>query len=388
MGEVTTLTNVKIWDGIDWSTADSLVMDGDKITALGNGLGQENAQGVVMDCAGATLVPGLIDAHVHMELNPENRKAPAQTSESVAPEMAVRAEAMVKAGITTARDLGGGKWLELTLRDQITAGELLGPRLLCSGQPITTPEGHCHFWGGGCSNLEEALEVIARQDRRGVDLIKVMATGGTMTKGSAPKDAQFDLETLTKIVERANELGYHVAAHCHGTKGIHHAAHAKVTTIEHCSWVGEEGWATDYNPEVALAIAKNGVWVSPTISRGWKRMLGGSGKTLERMRVGFRGLKALGVPFIASTDAGIPGVFHHHLPEALAVFSEIAELTTAQTMRASTWEAALAIGLGEVTGRLAPGFAADLLLLDGDPLDDLEALTRPVAVWARGRKAL
>ena len=110
--------------------------------------------------------------------------------------MRERSEKMAMAGITTARDLGGGAWYELTLRDEIAAGQFTGPRLLCSGQPITSPQGHCHFWGGEAHNLEAAQAVLKRQVDKGVDLIKIMATGGRLTKGSEPLDAQFPQATM------------------------------------------------------------------------------------------------------------------------------------------------------------------------------------------------
>jgi imidazolonepropionase-like amidohydrolase len=321
-----------------------------------------------------------------MELNPEHTRPPETTNLLQRPDMDRRARAMVQAGITTARDLGGGAWLELGLRDDIAAGRIAGPRLLCAGQPITSPAGHCHFWGGEAADLQQACAVLDRQAGKGVDLIKVMASGGRMTRGSDPASVQFDLATLEGIVKTAEKHGLPVAAHCHGTRAIELAARAGVRTIEHCSWVGRDGWASDYQDEVARIILERGAWVSPTINRGWQRFLkDGSTPTLTRIRGAFTAMQAMGIPLVASTDAGIPGVFHQDLPLALAVFSRIAQLSPAATLRAATSEAARALGLEGITGRLAPGFEADVLIVDGDPLTDLAALSRPVGVWARGR---
>ena len=303
--------------------------------------------------------------------------------------MMERAAAMVRAGITTARDLGGGAWLELGIRDRIAAGEVVGPRLLCSGQPITCPGGHCHFWGGEAGSTIEALSVLARQVSQGVDLIKVMATGGRMTSGSDALAAQFDLTTLSEITATAGAHGLPVAAHCHGTEGIELAARAGVATIEHCSWAGPEGWASDFQEPVANVILERGVWVSPTVNRGWQRMLDSrEGRVLGRVRAAYRAMLDLGIPFIASTDAGIPGVFHHHLPLALKVFAEIAELSPEAALQTATASAARALGVHGLTGRLETGLAADILLVDGNPLEDLGALGRPVGVWANGRLVL
>ncbi|MEZ5558520.1 MAG: amidohydrolase family protein [Pseudomonadales bacterium] len=388
----TLLHGARIWDGEQQLDADALLVSGARIAAIGIGaeLGARTSASVRrIDCRGATLLPGLIDAHVHMELDPNRSAPPAAEEPRDLARMGATAESMLRAGITTARDLGGGAWAELQLRDRIAAGALSGPRLLCAGQPITSPQGHCHFWGGEAPDLAGARAVIDRQVEHGVDLIKVMATGGVFTRGSSPAGAQFDQATLDGIVTAAARHGLGVAAHCHGTEGIERAARAGVRSIEHCSWVGPQGWAANYEEQVARIILERGVWVSPTVNRGWRRYLEpGREQALERIRGAYKAMLAMGIQFIASTDAGIPGVFHHHLPEALAVFCAIAELSAADTLRTATANAADALGLGAVTGRLRQGLAADLLLVDGDPLQDLSALTRPVGVWARGRAAL
>ena len=385
---VTTLTDLKIWDGRQMIQADTIQWQGQLLSFIGS-KGDLPATTNMQSCAGLTAMPGLVDAHVHLELNPDDKNPPQHTDPQVIPLMAQRAHAMAKAGITTARDLGGGAWFELSLRDRIAAGETVGPRLLCSGQPITSPKGHCHFWGGEAADLQAARAVLQRQVEHGVDLIKIMATGGRMTRGSEPTDAQFSQADLDALVTIAHSHDLPVAAHCHGTEGIHRAASAGVDTIEHCSWVGQEGWASDYQDSVARVILDKGVWVSPTVNKGWQRMLDSpSGKVLQRVRSAYRKMLDLGIPMVASTDAGIPGVYHEDLPHALIVFSQIAELSAAQTLKSATSDAATALGVDHLTGTLAVGKAADVLLLDGNPLDDLTALTRAVGVYCRGRQAL
>ncbi|MCY3641058.1 MAG: amidohydrolase family protein, partial [Gammaproteobacteria bacterium] len=159
-------------------------------------------------------------------------------------------------------------------------------------------------------------------------------------------------------------------------------------TIEHCSWVGQAGWASDYRPEVAAAMAERGVWVSPTISRGWRRFLDNpDSTTLKRIQAAFKDMRARDIPFIASTDAGIPGVYHHHLPQALPVFAAIAGLTPEAVLRTATSAAAKGLGISQVTGQLKPGLSADIVLVHGNPLDDLTVLAEPAAVWVRGVEA-
>ncbi len=383
-GDALVLTNLNIWNGQATLDADCLAIAGEQIVAIG-GQADMPEDAATRDCAGAWALPGLIDAHVHLELNPDDKGAPDNKTPDQRPLMVERAAKMLLGGITTARDLGGGAWHELSLRDRIASGELAGPRLLCSGQPITSPQGHCHFWGGEAANLEQAKQVMDRQISKGVDLIKVMATGGRITKGSQPVNAQFDQQTLSSIVAMANNQGFSVAAHCHGTEGIEVAARAGVSTIEHCSWVGEEGWATDYQEPIAKLILDQGIWVSPTVNRGWKRML--NNKTGERVRAAYRAMLTMGIEMVASTDAGIPGVYHQDLAHALVVFQQIAELTSEQTLASATSDAARALGIADKTGRIARGLAADILLVDGNPLADLNAITQPVGVFARGRAA-
>jgi imidazolonepropionase-like amidohydrolase len=385
---VTTLTDLKIWDGRQMLSANTLQWHGQALTFIGS---REDlpAGTSVQSCAGLTAIPGLVDGHVHLELNPDDKHPPQRTEPDVIPLMAQRAHAMARAGITTARDLGGGAWFELSLRDRIAAGELIGPRLLCSGQPITSPRGHCHFWGGEAADLHSAQTVLQRQVEHGVDLIKIMATGGRMTPGSTPTDAQFSQAVLDALVATAHNHGLPVAAHCHGTEGIHRAARAGVDTIEHCSWVGQDGWASDYQDSVARVILDKGVWVSPTVNKGWQRMLDSTtGKVLQRVRSAYQKMLDLGIPMVASTDAGIPGVYHADLPHALVVFSQIAQLSATQTLQSATSDAAVALGIDHLTGTLEVGKAADVLLLDGNPLEDLTAVTRTAAVYCRGRPAL
>jgi imidazolonepropionase-like amidohydrolase len=222
-----------------------------------------------------------------------------------------------------------------------------------------------------------------------VDLIKIMATGGRLTKGSEPTNAQFSQETMTALVAMAHAASRQVAAHCHGTEGIRRAACAGVDTIEHCSWVGPEGWASDFQETVADLILNNGCCVSPTVNRGWQRMLDSkSGTVLDRVRMAYRHMLDLGVPMIASTDAGIPGVYHEDLPHALLVFAQIAQLSNAAVLRSATCDAARVLGIADRTGRLEVSKDADVLIVDGNPLRDLSAITRPTHVFARGRQVL
>jgi len=384
----------RLWDGDapdHLRGVDALRIEGGRIAALGRS-GDLDGSANRIELRGASLLPGLIDAHVHLDLDP--RLATPQQQAEVPPERAEqalieRAGAMLRAGITTARDLGGPAWRELALRDRIARGEVWGPRLVCAGQPLTTPRGHCWFWGGEAADAEALERGVACQIERGADWIKLIATGGRITAGTLPHEPQFSAEELGRAVRAAAERGRPAAAHCHGTAGILNSALAGVRSAEHCSFAGSSGFGSDFDPRVAELLAKRGVWVSATVNAGWARYYDANGEPsafARRMSAVYLGLRSAGVRLVASTDAGIPGVAHDGLPHALGVFARIAGLDPRAALRAATAEAADALVLSQTTGRLRVGLAADVLAVDGDPLRDLGALSRPLRVFARGRE--
>lgn len=375
-------SNINYWDGFSNGLSEGdIFVSGEHFEEPGE---QEKIE--VRDMSGLFAIPGLIDAHVHMCLNPDVKDPHRQTDpddEQIKQEIRDRAAAMLRAGITTARDLGGGEYLELEIRDEINTAQTIGPRLICAGQPITSVAGHCHFWGGEAASTIEALKVLHRQHEHSVDLIKVMVTGGNITPGSQPRDSQFSDDTIASIVSTAAGLDYHVAAHCHGTDGIRQAAIAGVRTVEHCSWVGDAGWGKAFDEQVVAALADNNVWVSPTINFGWRRFTGK--EFTERVLGNYEKMKLAGVKLIASTDAGIPNVYHHDLPKALPVFGRIAGLSSIEVLRSATSDCARAIGLGDTTGRITTGYSADFVVYEENPLLDLSVLEKPILVVSRGR---
>jgi imidazolonepropionase-like amidohydrolase len=364
-----------------------------RIEGIGPGAARRATEVPQIDLGGRFLVPGLIDAHVHLALDPTLRTPAEQLAVPPAEReraMARRARDMLFAGITTARDCGGGDHRELALRGRIDAGELPGPRLVCCGQPLTTPDGHCAFWGGGVSTRLEIESTIARQVEAGSDWIKVMATGGVFTPGSRARESQFGIGRLAAIVETAARHDRPVAAHCHGTDGIAAALRAGVRTIEHASFAGDRGFGTHLDESLMRALAETELWVSPTVNEGWGRRIetapgGEPTDFFRRMSRCLRLQKQHGVRFIASTDAGIPGVRHGALVEGLEAFARYADLTPAEVLRATTCESARALGLEDETGRIEVGHSADLLVLEADPTKDLAALRDPEVVVFRGR---
>lgn len=389
------LTGARIWDGTAPRTAAEaadVVIEGGRIAALGPLPEGKTIPGWSLP-AGAVAIPGLIDAHVHMDLDPHLLAPDDQFKASRVDRdlrMIGRARAMVQAGITTARDLGGGEWRELSLRDAVARGELTGPRLLCAGQPLTIAKGHCHFWGGVADGADEQAEVVGRQLEHGVDWLKIMATGGYFTKGSGVDRAQFSAEEIRRAVGQAAAAGLDVAAHCHGKVGIRNAARGGVRTIEHCSFASSKGYGADYDADVAKEVASQGAWVSPTINGNWLRRMQKDGKPTDFFRNMQKVLGALGeagVPLMASTDAGIPGVLHHGLAAGLQAFEKYTALAPVDVLRTATSDSARGLGIEDVCGQLAPGLAADVLVVAGDPLEDLARLEEPLLVLAAGRVA-
>jgi len=391
------IRGARLWDGssdrVTPQPRDLEVRAG-RIVAIGPNEalgGSTAAESVVWNAPdGATVLPGLIDAHVHITLDSTVASLTAQLEipeATVVTASAQRAEAMVRAGITTARDLGGGGWLEVELRDRIDAGELAGPRLLCAGQPLTPSGGHCHFWGGEIDGPDQMRSIVDRQVEHRVDWIKVMATGGVNTKGYSIREAQFDAAELSAIRAYADAAGRPVAAHCHGTAGIRNAVEARVASIEHCSFAGEKGFGSDFDASLPAAMQRAGCWVSPTINAGWQRFADPHDSRFYRdVRHYLAALREAGVPLVASTDAGIPNVGHADLARALVVFAHYAEFSPVEVLRSATSESARALGLEGETGALRVGLAADLLVVPGDPTVDLACLARPTLVVARGRR--
>jgi len=343
------------------------------------------------DLTDRVVVPGLIDAHVHLELDPELRTPSEQLAVPVAirqVSMAARAVEMLASGITTTRDCGGGFHLEHALRDRIDGDECVGPRLLCCGRPITTVGGHCAFWGGEVQTLDDVDRLVAREIEAGSDWIKVMATGGVFTPGSRARDAQFDLPWMRSIVAAARRGGRSVAAHCHGTEGLANAVRAGVRTIEHASFAGPKGFGTALDEPLMREMAQQELWVSPTVHSGWgRRMRDEQGEATDFFQRHSNSLQKQwdhGVRFIASTDAGIPGVAHDDLVGGLCALQHYAGLRPVEVLRAATRESARALGIGGETGEIAVGLSADFLVVEGNPLEDLSVLRDPEVVVFRG----
>ncbi len=365
-----------------------VVVDGELITFVGPRREAEHAAGPDAERVEipGTLLPGLVDAHVHLGFDGSDAPVAhmqARDDAELLLRMASAAGELLDAGVTTARELGARNFLDVDVKKAIAAGYVAGPRLLVATRPITTTGGHCWFMGGEADGVDEVRKAARVHMRAGADVIKVMATGGFMTGGSAPWHPQFSVDEIAAAVAEAHRLGRTVAAHAHGTPGIRNAVHAGVDTIEHCTWVTPDGAAID--EEVLAEMVRRRVSVCPTMNCRWDALAepdappfaAGLLDRIARMR-------EAGVRIIAGTDAGIDGVPHGRYLDGLDGLAA-SGMNPNEVLTAATVDAAAALGVSQLTGTLQPGKAADVIGVLGDPTTDLGTLRFMPLVVAAGR---
>ncbi|MEU8782776.1 amidohydrolase family protein [Streptomyces sp. NPDC048637] len=359
------------------------VVTGDGVIKAVGRLGELPTAAERVDFPHGTLLPGLIDAHVHLAMDGGDDPVSvlrAADDTALLHTMRRNARALLAAGVTTARDLGARGFLDVVLRDEITDGVSPGPRLLTATRPLTSPGGHCWYLGGECRGVDAIRRGVRERHLRGADLLKIMVTGGNTTPGSKAWLHQFTDAELATAVSEAHSLGIPVAAHAHGADGIRAAVVHGMDTIEHCTWQTEHGF-DGYLPALADAIAEAGIPVCGT----FHPLLARDEAYAEQRRRVVTDMRRRGVAFIAGTDAGIRDTPHSAYATALATMAGYG-FTAAEVIRAATVDAAAALGVAGSTGSLTPGRNADLVAVHGDPLTDLSALAMPALVVARGRE--
>lgn len=350
----------------------------------------------VFEFPGATLLPGLIDAHVHLTLC--GCCSPRQTMMQESDDMLLlraseNARQALHAGITTLRDCGDRNGVTFTLREAISRGVLPGPRLLLSGPPLTSPRGHCYFMGGEVEGRDHIARMIAGLVTRGADFIKVMATGGGLTPGTDSLALQFSAGELAFLVAEAAKTGRYVAAHAHSPESIRVCAEAGVRTIEHASFVASGSVAADgttlevMSRRNAIAVPTNIPAVHATRAGrrlGLAQQIGlTSEQFLEGRRRVLRDLISTGVRVIAGSDAGATGVPFDSLLSEIELLSE-AFGDTARAIAAATSASADCLGI-EKAGSIRAGMFADVLIVAGRPEENLQTLRKPLLVTSRGR---
>lgn len=344
----------------------------------------------VIDLGEATLLPGLIDAHTHLTWNagPDAVARVSEDSDEALMALARRSSASALAvGITTVRDLGDRAYVAVRLRDEFRADPCAGPEIVASGPPVTTPGGHCGFLGGTAVTDSELIDEVRRRVERGVDVIKVMATGGNMTPGGkSPDQSQYDRRQLALLADAAHSAGLPITAHAHGAQGGCDAVEAGFDSLEHGGFWTATG--AEVPTDTVRAMIRAGTFVVSTpAGRGLpdpSSMPPAIAERLPAIGAVMATLREAGVQVAYASDAGIgPAKSHdvlvHSLPRALR-----AGWTAIDALRAMTSVAAEACGLGARKGRIAPGYDCDLLAVAGNPVENPDALANTYAVFRSG----
>lgn len=354
----------------------------------------------IVDLSDKTVLPGLIDLHTHLSGDPSGEfwRAAVNPPEWWTLVGAKNARLTALAGFTTIRDLGSrSDQVTQSLRRATAEGMLPGPRIITSGRTIAIVGGHGDVNGFrrevndalgtsfACTGPVECAEMVRTASKYGADLIKITATGGVLSQQGRGLEAHFSDAEMKAIVDTANSLGLKVAAHAHGARGIEAAARAGVHTIEHGTYIDEAA---------ARAMNENGTILVPTLM-AFQGVRSGLGKGVytevveDKIRAVSEFAETIvqragryGVKIAFGTDAG---VFPHGENAGEFALMKAGGMSDRQALAAATTVAAEVIGLEEEIGRIAPGYSADLIAVDGNPLQDIAVLENVEWVMARGR---
>jgi imidazolonepropionase-like amidohydrolase len=348
----------------------------------------------VVDASAATLLPGLVDSHVHLTFRGSPDVAADMTGASdvaLALRAVANAQSALVRGVTTLADCGARGRTVIEVRDAIGRREVMGPRILAAGAPITTTGGHC-AWLGACAELpDDVIREARRQVAAGADFLKIMLTGGNLTPGSNPYMMQYPEEALKAAAAEARRLAKPLVVHAHSEPALALAARCGASIVAHATCWKDGGFSLSDSTIAALKAA--GVAVDPTITVGMTLGDPASDQSIERARVRqemlpiFAEMHRHGVTLLAGTDSGVVNVEHGSSSRAVLSLLRDVGLTLEESLGAATERAAASLGLGKVTGSIRPGLSADLLLVEGDLQDDPSLLLHPSRVWARGRLA-
>ena len=375
------------------------VTDG-RITAVAAGLQPPPAGARLVDLSTRTVLPGLIDTHVHLVSNPGEPfwSEAVNSDEYHALIGAHNALTTLRAGFTTVRDLGSGRLNGYALRRAVDEGLLPGPRILAAGTSLSVIGGHGDVAGyrpevmqalashNICTGEDQCAARVRELAKFGADAVKFHATGGVLSQGDKALGQAFTDREMKAIVETAHEVGLKTAAHAHADAGIAAAVRAGVDSIEHGTFAG---------PATIRLMKEKGTSFVPTLMAftGIRERLGKGiytavveskvRMTLSEVGKAARLARAAGVPVVFGTDAG---VFEHgRNAQEFAQLVELVGMTPAEALASATTGAAKLLGLEREIGRIAPGYSADLVAVEGDPLKDVRVLERVNFVMVRGR---
>ncbi len=372
----------------------TVVIRGSTIAAAGSSRTTRIPRGATrIDGRGLTVMPGLIDCHVHLCLGGEPDVVATVEAESPSYTLlksARHARLTLEAGVTTVRDVGSRDHSIFALKQAVDAGLLPGPRIVGAGRAICMIGGHARFIGQEVEGPDKVRLAVEGELAAGAEVIKVIASGGVLTPGTSPDQAQMTAEELSAAVDTAARAGRKVAAHAHGASGMKNAIRAGVHSIEH---------ATLLDDEAGELMARHGVYMVPTLSAlattaACRSGCGVPDSALEkaksmtkRHQSSFKHAHRSGIPIAMGTDAGTPFNFHGDNAQELERMAALG-MTPMETIVTSTSAAAALLGLQDSIGTLAKGFQADLVVVDGNPLRRIDLLrdrSRIVGVMKAGR---
>lgn len=383
--------NGRILDGVGGVIENGwvLVKQG-RIEAVGRGAagateGREEAE--VVDLEGRTLLPGLIDCHVHLVMDggpdPMTRVVEAADAESVL-RMAANGMKTLRTGVTTVRDLGSKNFIDIHLRNAVEAGLVRGPRMACSGQMVCITGGHGSQIGCVADGPEGVRRAVRLQAGSGADWVKLMATGGVLTRGGVPGMPHLNPDELQAGVEEAHKLHLRTSAHSQSLAGSRNAVRAGIDSVEHGVGLDEE---------IVEEMAERGTFLVPTLSapaniiaRGEQagipaEFVDKTKRLFDEHVAGFRSAAKAGVKIAMGTDAGTPFNLHGENARELLLMAEHG-LPADKAIQCATSVGAELLGMEGSVGSVAVGRWADFVVVDGNPLEDLSVLADPERVFA------
>jgi imidazolonepropionase-like amidohydrolase len=355
----------------------AVLVDGAAITRIAPEGEFAGYAGPRADATGMTVLPGLIDCHVHLvfagEPNPSaalDALSPAQT----AVKALSSAVTTLKGGITSVRDCGGKDYIEFAVRDACNAGTFLGPTVRAAGRMICMTGGHGNRTGRVADGVDDVVKAVREQVHAGSDFIKIMATGGVMTPGVNPEDAHYSFAEISAGIAEGHRFHKHCASHAQGAEGILNAVRGGVDSIEHGIFMDDE---------CVEEMKTRGTYLVPTLAAVRNIVAGAdqgippyvvekARRVFERHKEAIRMFHAAGGRIAMGTDAGTP--FNRHGENALELryMAEVG-IPPADALKSATSDAADLLRLAD-RGRLRDGLAADLLVVAGDPLADIDAV--------------
>lgn len=379
----------------------TVVVTDDRITSITPGRTAPPPDAVIIDLGDKTLLPGLIDLHVHLTGDPGTDFR----SEAVDPDewgvvVGVKnARITLRAGFTTVREAGSAQYTAFSLRRGTAEGLIEGPRIVAAGPPLSIIGGHGDVTGFRedihavldqgytCTGAVECAEKVRKASRAGADVIKITATGGVLSQQGRGLGGHFSEAELESIATTAHSLGLKVMAHAHGARGIESAAAAGIDSIEHGTFADEAALKVmkakgTYLVPTLMAFEGirerlgKGIY-TPTVETKVRMTLNDVGKAVERA-------KALGVPIAFGTDAG---VFEHGRNAGEFALLVKYGLAPREALASATTVAARVLSLENEIGRIEPGMSADMIAVSGNPLNDVRVLEKVEWVMARGRTA-